>query len=58
MLFLKAKDADMFVRVWMKEGSMLFTGTISHEEDGRFELEGLKILMKKMKIHKLCFRWK
>ena len=51
MLFSKAKDADMFVRVWMKEGSMLFTGTISHEEDGRFELEGLKILMKKMKIH-------
>ena len=26
--FLQARDAERFVRVWLKDGDMLFTGTI------------------------------
>ena len=36
----QARDADQFVRVWMRGHTMLYTGTIRHEEDPRLELAG------------------
>jgi len=36
----EARDADQFVRVWMRGHTMLYTGTIRHEEDPRLELAG------------------
>ena len=38
MSYLKAKDADQFVRVWLRDDTMLFTGSIRHDEDTRYEL--------------------
>lgn len=40
MCFTQARDADQFVRVWMKEDKMLFTGSIRHTEDERLSLSG------------------
>ncbi|XP_023324662.1 protein amalgam isoform X2 [Eurytemora carolleeae] len=34
----QAQDADKFVRVWLKNGEMLFTGNIRLTEDSRFSL--------------------
>lgn len=34
----EAKDAERFVRVWEKEGEMLFTGNIRLTDDSRFSL--------------------
>jgi len=34
----QARDAERFVRVWLKDGDMLFTGTIRLSEDSRFSL--------------------
>jgi hypothetical protein len=37
---LQANDAERFVRVWVKDGEMLFTGTIRLTDDSRFSLSG------------------
>ena len=36
----EAVDAEKFVRVWMKEGVMLFTGNIRLNQDHRLSLAG------------------
>ena len=37
-------DADKFVRVWSKEGVMMFTGNIRLSEDHRLNLAGIGII--------------
>ena len=37
---MQAKDAERFVRVWVKDGDMLFTGNIRLTDDSRFSLSG------------------
>ena len=37
---VKARDADKFVRIWMKGDDMLFTGNIRLTEDSRLTLTG------------------